>query len=170
MKRSMGILFAAGVIAALTGCSQAPVAASASAASHDADVQAIKDLETQWNKDMAAKDVGRITSYYAPDGVLMATGFPAASGKDAIVAMHKELFSDPNISLKFAASRVDVSGDLAYTQGNYDMTVSDPVTKKPMADKGAYVTVYKRQADGSWKAVSDIATSSVPPPAPPETK
>ena len=170
MKRSLGILFAAGVLAALTACSQAPVATSASPASHDADVQAIKDLETQWNKDAAAKDLNGIVSHYAPDAVLMIPGSPAASGKDAILATHKDLLSDPNASLKFAASRVDVSGDLAYTQGNYDLTVTDPATKKPVNDKGSYVTVYRRQGDGSWKAVSDIASSSVPPPAPPKSK
>ena len=169
MKRSPGILLAAVLFAALTACSQAPVATSASAASHDADVQAIKDLETNWNKDIAAKDLNRIVSYYAPDAVLMATGFPPAAGKDAITAMHKQLLDDPNISLKFAASRVEVSGDLAFTQGSYEMTMTDPATKKPANDKGNYVTVYKRQADGSWKAVSDIATSG-PPPAPPKSK
>jgi ketosteroid isomerase-like protein len=28
------------------------------------------------------------------------------------------------------------------------------------------VTTYRKQADGSWKAVADIATSEVPPPMP----
>jgi len=28
------------------------------------------------------------------------------------------------------------------------------------------VEVYKKQADGSWKSVADIATSEVPPTAP----
>jgi hypothetical protein len=36
-----------------------------------------------------------------------------------------------------------------------------------MTDHGGYVTVYKKEADGAWKAVSDINVSEVPPPARP---
>ena len=66
--------------------------------------------------------------------------------------------------LNFQATKVDVasSGDLAYTRGAYTMTATDPATKKPMNDHGSYVTTYRKQADGSWKAVMDIATSEVP--------
>jgi ketosteroid isomerase-like protein len=76
------------------------------------------------------------------------------------------------LALSFKASKVDVakSGDLGYTQGTYKMTMTDPTTHKPVEDHGTYVTTYRKQADGSWKAVTDIASSSVPPPAPPKHK
>ncbi len=45
-----------------------------------------------------------------------------------------------------------------YSVGTYSMTVSDR-DKKPVTDKGKYVTVYKKQADGSWKAVHDMWNS-----------
>lgn len=35
------------------------------------------------------------------------------------------------------------------------------MTKKPVDDKGRYVTVYKKQADGSGKAVEDLAGSEI---------
>jgi len=78
------------------------------------------------------------------------------------------MVADPAMSLKFQADRVEVakSGDLAYTQGTYSMAMTDPATKNVVNDHGSYVTVYKKQADGSWKSVSDIVTSAVPPPAP----
>ncbi len=43
------------------------------------------------------------------------------------------------------------------------MTMTNPATKQPLSDHGSYVTTYAKQADGSWKAVADIATSEVPP-------
>ena len=75
------------------------------------------------------------------------------------------------MSLTFQASKVDVakSGELGYTQGSYKMTVTDPVTHKVVNDHGSYVTAYRKQAEGSWKAVSDIATSEVPPAPPAKT-
>jgi uncharacterized protein (TIGR02246 family) len=161
MKKIAALACAAVVASIMTACNQ-------TTSTHDADVQAIKDLETSWNQDYAGKSADKITSYYADDAVLMVPGMDAAVGKDAIHKMGVQMFADPALSLKFQASKVDAakSGDLAYSQGSYTMTITDPITKQVVNDHGSYVTVYHKQADGTWKAVSDIATSSVPPPAP----
>lgn len=166
MNRWLPVVFATAVFALLLGCAPATTAPD----THDADVAALKDNEAQWNKDFAAKDVDRLVAHYADDAVLMSPGSPAASGKDAVRAELKAMVADPALALNFQASRVEVSksGDMAYTQGSYSMTMTSPVTKKPMTDKGSYVTAYKKQ-DGAWKAVSDIATSEVAP-APPASK
>ena len=60
-----------------------------------------------------------------PDMTLM-------TGKDAIRAGLKEEFADPNASLDFHPDKVEVSksGDLAYSQGMYTFTSTDPKTKK----------------------------------------
>ena len=75
------------------------------------------------------------------------------------------MVADKALTLKFKAANVVVStaGDLAYTQGDYTMTMTDPATHKVLNDHGSYVTTYRKQADGAWKAVADIATSAVPP-------
>ena len=49
---------------------------------------------------------------------------------------------------------------MAYLQGTYTMT--DPMTKKPMTDKGKYLTVFTKQPDGSWKAIADAFNSDPP--------
>lgn len=41
-------------------------------------------------------------------------------------------------------AEVAKSGDLAHTQGSYTLTVTDPATKKPIHDKGSYVTVLQK--------------------------
>ena len=49
---------------------------------------------------------------------------------------------------------------------------SDKKTGKVMTDSGSYITVYKKQDDGSWKAVEDFAAAdpdtvkAVPPEKP----
>jgi len=60
------------------------------------------------------------------------------------------------------------AGDVAYSYGTYASSATGP-DGKPMQDKGKYVTVYRKQADGSWKAVVDTFNSDLPmtpPPAP----
>jgi len=167
MKRCLSVLCGAGLLALFTSCTAPP---PQQADTHDADVKAIKDTEVQWNKDFEAKDVDKLVAHYTDDAVLMNPGSPSVSGKDAIRAALKGMVSDPALTLKFEASRIDTSksGEFGFTQGAYSMTMTDPGTKKVINDKGSYVTVYKKQADGSWRAVDDIATSEVlgaPPPA-----
>jgi conserved hypothetical protein len=161
MKKVAALACLAGMAMLFSGCKEAPD-------THDADVQAIKSLEATWNQDYATKNADKLAAYYADDAVLMAPGMDAAAGKDAIHKVLSQMAADPAMSLKFQASVVDAakSGDLAYSQGSYTMTMTDPASKAVINDHGNYVTVYRKQADGSWKVVSDIATSSVPPPAP----
>jgi hypothetical protein len=45
--------------------------------------------------------------------------------------------------------------------------MTDPQTRQVINDHGSYVTTYRKQPDGAWKAVADMATSEVPTPAPP---
>ena len=161
--KAMGALCIAAVLSfTMAGCNQAPPD------THDADMKAINDLEAQWNKDYAARDGDKIAAYYADDAVLMAPGAPAMSGKEAIHTGIQQMLSDPALTLQFQATKVEVarSGDLGYSWGKYQMTATDPATKKPVNDHGSYVTTYRKQADGTWKAVADIATSEVPPPTP----
>ena len=88
---------------------------------------------------------------------------PATAIATSDVDRRKELqglINDPNLKLTFAADRVQVaeSGDLAYSRGHYAITTTDPKTSKPVDSQGSYLTVYKKQADGSWKATEDFIT------------
>jgi len=161
MNRFATFIGSTAIALTVIGCNQ-------TADTHDADVQAIKATEAQWNQDYVSRDVDKIASHYADDAVLVAPGSPATSGKSAIHDALKQMVADPTLSLKFQASTVDVSksGDLAYTQGSYTLTATDPQTKQLINDHGSYVTIYRKQSDGTWKAVSDIASSAVPPPVP----
>jgi len=151
------------LLAFTTACTQAPPPDT-----HDADVQSLKDAEAAWVKVVAAKDFEKSVSYYADDASVLMPNAPAINGKDAIRAALKPLFDDPNFAMAFQGSRIEVakSGDLGYTQGTYTLTLTDPKTKKPFTDKGKYVTAYKKQADGTWKAVADMDSSDMPLPAP----
>jgi uncharacterized protein (TIGR02246 family) len=161
MKLYVAPQMAAGMMMVLIGCSAQDT--------HDADVKAIKDNEVQWNKNCVAKDQAKLLAHYADDAVLMSPGAPTANGKSAIEGVFKEMLSDPALSLKFESARIEVSkgGDVGYTQGSYTMTMTNPATKQTIEDKGSYVTTYRKTADGSWKAVADIASSGTMPGVPP---
>ena len=74
------------------------------------------------------------------------------------------VLADPNFSMDFHSTRAMASkgGDMVYSQGVYTMTVTDPKTRKPMTDKGKFLTVFVKQADGSRKAAADTYNTDLP--------
>jgi uncharacterized protein (TIGR02246 family) len=159
MKRTLSLCAAIAIALSAAACNRA-------SGNNDVDQKAIQDAEAQWNQDFAARDLEKIVGHYADDAVFMVSGSSANLGKDAIRNGLREMVSDPGMTMKFQSTKVDVakSGDLAYTRGTYTLTVTDPQTKQPVTDHGSYVTAYRKQPDGTWKAVADIAVSEVPTP------
>jgi len=131
----------------------------------EADIQAVKDVEIAWAKDAALKDPAKFASYYsAVDAVGLFPNSPPVTGRDDLQGAWATMMADPNFALSFQGTQADASkgGDLVYTVGTYSLTMSDPKSKKPVTGKGKYMTVYKKQADGTWKAVADSINSDLP--------
>jgi uncharacterized protein (TIGR02246 family) len=153
-------------LAALAGCQKPATGTAGKPAPDTAGIErALRDDETQWNADYKARDAAKLIAHYAPDAVLMTPGNAVMSGTDALNKGLKDLVADPALDMHFSAEKVGVSasGDLAYTRGPFKLTVTDSTTQKPITLTGSYVTIYRKQADGSWKAVEDIATPTAPP-------
>lgn len=124
----------------------------------DADsVTAVKEAEQAMLKAFQAKDAAALTAHYAPDAVLALPG-RTVKGSEAIGKANAEDFSDPAFKLDFTNERTDVSGDLAYTSGSFRVTYTDDKTKRVTNGTGTYVTVFKKQPDGSWKVAADVAS------------
>jgi uncharacterized protein (TIGR02246 family) len=149
------------------GCTQAPPPPPPD--TRAADEKTIRDMETAWVQEFAAKDLDKIVAHYADDGTVLLSNAPTMSGKNAIRAGMKEAIADPGFALDLRTVKVEVAkdGDLAYSQGTYSFTGTDAKSKKVMGETGRYVEVYKKQADGSWKVAEDINSPEAPAaPAP----
>jgi ketosteroid isomerase-like protein len=127
-------------------------------------IDAIKADEVHWNADWQARDDAKIASHYTPRAILMISQTPVATGEAAIQATVRQALADPAFTLTFASDKVDVaaSGDLAAARGSYKLTATDPKTKAVTTETGTFVTVYKPQKDGTWKAIWDIAAPGPP--------
>jgi uncharacterized protein (TIGR02246 family) len=133
----------------------------------EADTKAIKDTEAAWVKAAATKNADQYLAFYTDDASLLMPNAPIFTGKAAIKEAITPMVNDPNFSLTFSATKVEISksGDLAYTQGPYKMTFSD-VRGNKFEDEGKYLTVWRKQPDGTWKAVEDTNASDLPLPPP----
>ena len=168
MKHQTLFALTASILLWTVGCTSSPPPV---ADTRDADIKAIKDADAAEARDMAAKAFDKMAGYYADDATLFTSGSPAAVGKEAIQGMTKQL-KDADLDLKFAPNKVDVakSGDIGYVQGTYTSAATDPKTKRRTMEKGNYVTVYRKQADGAWKIIEDINTTDSAPTPVPRTK
>ena len=154
-------LFAA--VVALSACAQQAPPPSAPPDTRAADEAALRALIKDWAAAAQAKDAAKFVSIYADDAVVMMAGAPDIRGIAAIREGIPAMMQDPAFALSFEADRVEVarSGDLAYETGSYSMTMTGP-DKKPATEKGHYVVVWRKGADGAWKVVVDAPISDPP--------
>jgi uncharacterized protein (TIGR02246 family) len=162
MTGKSAIILALGAIA-LTSCNKKTEATADTAGIE----KQIRANEAKWMASYNSHDAAGLASNYAEDAALANPGAALVTGLDSIRKETAGFAADPNLKLEFAADRVGVaaSGELAYSRGHYTMTSTDPQTRKPVEGSGSYLTVYRKQADGSWKAVEDFVTPGLAPAA-----
>ncbi len=133
-----------------------------------ADEAAIHALDAAFAKAVETKQLDAAAAYYADDALVMVPGAPMNTTKESVRKTLAEMFMVPGYQMKLHVVKLDFSssGDIGYLVGTYETTMTD-ASGNPVADKGKYATVFKKQADGGWKAVVDIMNSDIPaaPPA-----
>jgi len=99
--------------------------------------------------------------YAALDATSLPMGEAPLHGREAIAQTVVNL---PAGSLLWTPVAADIakSGDLGYTWGTYALHSTD-ADGKLRVSHGKYITVWKKQPDGSWKFVMDIANPGPPP-------
>ena len=106
---------------------------------------ALLQLDREWSQ--TPKDVEKFLSYFAPDASAYPPGMPIATGIESVRKTFTAMISMPGFSVQWTPSKATVSsaGDIGYTSGTYEATMGGA------AEKGKYVTVWKKQPDGKWK-------------------
>jgi ketosteroid isomerase-like protein len=95
-------------------------------------------------------------AYTDEDVIKMANNnYPIIGKKDLVVKFSKIAASNHNV-LTWSPVKAGIaqSGDLGYTFGNYQLKVKQE-TGKDTIYYGNYVSIWKKQKDGSWKYILD---------------
>ena len=159
------------LLLSITGCQSQFSQTQPAADTRAADETAIRNIDVEWAKAATAKDVNKTVSYYSDDASVMPPNSPLVTGRSSVTALWRTILLAPGFSGGWKPITVEVarSSDLAYVTGSYEFASNDS-SGKPAVDKGKYVEVWKKQADGSWKCVADIFNSDLPAPAPSSAK
>lgn len=125
------------------------------------DEAAIRAADARWLAAAQAHDLEGSVSYWSDDAILMVSGAPAMAGKDAIRRYVAGAFAIPDFSISWATDHVWVAkaGDIAYATGTTRIRMTLPDGKRVVENDNA-VTVWRKEPDGSWKCVVDIANSA----------
>ena len=124
-----------------------------------ADIQSLKDevkkAENDFCKMAADSGIAKAFEYFAADNAVLLRGTEIVEGKNAIIEMMAGQSSE-NTSLIWEPDYIDVasSGDLAYTYGKFTYSMIGP-EGDTLSSNGIFHTVWRKQADGTWKYVWD---------------
>ena len=81
-------------------------------------------------------------------------------GRDAVMKAWGDFFTPDGPTLSWTPTKGDVigAGDVGYTTGNSVFRQKDK-SGKVTERRGQYVTIWKKQSDGSWKVVFDTGSN-----------
>jgi ketosteroid isomerase-like protein len=120
---------------------------------------AIRRLDQEFMKAGNARNAGALVkAFYARDAVLMPPNHALVEGPANIQGFLQGLMDSGLTSIKLETTTIASAGDLAYGRGRYTLSLSPP-GGEPIQHVGKYIVVYRRQPNGSWRAVSDIFNS-----------
>ena len=121
-------------------------------------------VDSAWAKAETDGDHETSMSFIHPDVLFFAPNSPMTSGFDACKAAFESMWAMPGFWLKWVPAGADVaaSGDLGYTWGTYTLKFSDE-DGEAEEDRGKYLTVWKKDASGAWKAIADTYNTNLPP-------
>lgn len=149
--------------AALLGCTQQ--AKSGQPAVNVGEVEsAIRATDAQWLATVKTRNAEKSASFWSDDASIFPPDAAPIIGKQAIRAYVAGAFASPDFSIDWKTDKVVValSGDMAYSTGSDVFTFRTP-DHKLVTEHTNGVVVWKKQADGSWKAAIDIWNAEKPP-------
>jgi ketosteroid isomerase-like protein len=123
--------------------------------------EAIRQADVAMAQAVAARDKARLLTFLADDVVAFRPG--PIVGRDAFLAHWTELFDESGATLTWTPATAEVfeSGTLGFTTGTFEWKGRGKDGAQRIV-RGEYLTIWRRQADGAWKAAVDIGAANNP--------
>jgi ketosteroid isomerase-like protein len=116
------------------------------------------DLEARFAKDVLARGGAGFAAWFADDGVALGNGQAPVIGRVAIAKSANWSAKDYQLTWTPTDAQMSPSGDMGYTWGHFEGRSKD-AAGNPVTTTGRYLTIWRKQADGSWKVVLDAGAN-----------
>jgi ketosteroid isomerase-like protein len=122
----------------------------------------IEKINAEMIDAMLNGDYGKSLANYSEDAVSLPSYQPMLKGKVAIKQANEAMANSgvKVTSFKVVIDKLIMSDDLIVEIGEFDMTMEIPMMDNPYNDVGKYMTVWKKQEDGSLKIQAETWNSN----------
>ncbi|MFL5545741.1 MAG: DUF4440 domain-containing protein [Gemmatimonadaceae bacterium] len=150
------------IVATLPLAAIAIAAFAIAAQGQQSEVNAIRALSDQWQRDVAAKNVEGIVALHTPDAIVMLSHQPLVKGSAAIRAGWTEAVNTPGLVMHWTPTKIEVvSPTVATEYGTYTDSFDTPQGRD--SDEGNYVTIWHK-INGKWRVALDAPNTTKPLP------
>jgi ketosteroid isomerase-like protein len=119
------------------------------------------DLEARFAKDVRERGGAGFAAWFADDGVALGNGAAPLIGKVAIAKSANWSPKDYQLMWTPTDAMMGPSSDMGYTWGHYEGHSKD-ANGNPVETSGRYITMWRKEPDGSWKVVLDAGANEPP--------
>ena len=123
---------------------------------------ALQKADADWSASVA-QGADAFAAFVASDGIVMPPNEPVVGGAAATKDWAAKTLAMPGFGVTWTSNvaEVSASGDVGYTSGTYDLHANAP-DGSMFSDHGKYLTVWKKDATGTWKVAYDMFNSDMP--------
>jgi ketosteroid isomerase-like protein len=125
------------------------------------EVAFLYNLEAKFAHDTAQGGGPAFAKWFAGDAVELSNGKPPVIGEAAIAAGANWTPEQYQLIWTPEGGRMSPSGDMGFTWGHYEGRSKDR-DGTPIVTSGRYMTVWKKQPDGTWKVALDASNQEPP--------
>jgi ketosteroid isomerase-like protein len=120
----------------------------------------IVKADTDFARSVADKNRERFLSLIAEAAIFSGGTANELHGRDAVMKDWAPFFAPDGPTLTWAPTTGEVigAGDLGYTTGRSVFSTKE-ADGKSTERRGQYITIWKKQADGSWKVIYDTGST-----------
>ncbi len=115
----------------------------------------LQALNTQWDAAFNAKQADQVAAMYDDAAAVIPAGAGQVSGKAAVLAFWTNTIAQGIIDHKLEMVEAGESGDMAFQRGLWSAAVVNDQGERQVFSGNVHL-LYRRQADGAWKALTHI--------------
>jgi uncharacterized protein (TIGR02246 family) len=145
-------------VAVICACTIAIATHAIAAKGIDPSAKALAALDKEWSDAAAAKNADKVASYYAEDAVVYPPNEPVLNGRAAARKAWGDMLAMPEFKMSWKTESAGVNGNLGYTAGTFEDSYKG-ADGKTVSEKGKYLCVWRKGADGKWQAIHDMWNS-----------
>ena len=126
------------------------------AAQNDAFKVAVDRIFRLWSDTNTNPDLDGFVALWDEKAVKMAAGRPTAVGSEAIRQMKQKAFGVTLYdAFEVKIDEYQLAGEFGWARGLYTIVTRPKAGGEPFTDIGTFLTMFRKQADGSWKVYRD---------------